>query len=53
MHMCDKMVGNHNSGRKKDPLSEYSRMGKKTLYIKQTKNVKGDWVDMVLCGKNN
>ena len=44
MYLCEKMVGNKNSGRKKDPMSEYSRMGKKTLYIKQTKNLKGDWV---------
>jgi len=43
--MCEIMVGNHNSGRKKDPMSEYSRMGKKTLYIRQTKNLKGEWTD--------
>ena len=39
------MVGNHNSGRKKDPMTENYRMGKKTFYIKQTKNIKGQWVD--------
>ena len=37
MHMCDKMVGNHNSGRKKSENSDYYRMGKKTFYIKQKK----------------
>jgi hypothetical protein len=45
MDMWYKMAGNHNSGRKKDPMSEYSRMGKKTLYIRQTKNLKGEWTD--------
>jgi len=39
------MVGNHNSGRKKDPNTENYRMGKKTFYIKQKKNTKGEWVD--------
>jgi len=43
--MCDKMVGNHNSGRKKSNNSDYYRMGKKTLYIKQKKNTQGKWVD--------
>ena len=33
------------SGRKADPLTEYRRYGKKTLYIRQTKNQKGEWVD--------
>ena len=32
------MVGNKNSGRKKDPVSDYIRMGKKTLYIRQTQS---------------
>ena len=45
MHMCDKMVGNHNSGRKKSDNSEYYRMGKKTFYIKQKKTKQGVWVD--------
>ena len=45
MHMCEKMVGNQNSGRKKDPGTEYYRMGKKTFYVRQTKNLKGDWID--------
>ena len=45
MHMCDKMVGNQNSGRKKDPMSEYSRMGKKTLYIRQTTKDCKNWID--------
>jgi len=45
MHMWCKMVGNKNSGRKKDPLTEYSRMGKKTFYVRQTKNLKNEWVD--------
>jgi len=39
------MVGNHNSGRKKDPNTENYRMGKKTFYIKQKKNLKDQWVD--------
>ena len=39
------MVGNHNSGRKKSTDSEYYRMGKKTFYNKQKKNIKGKWVD--------
>ena len=45
MYRCDKMVGNHNSGRKKSTDSEYYRMGKKTFYVKQKKNKKGKWVD--------
>ncbi len=45
MHMWYKMAGNQNSGRKKDPMSEYSRMGKKTLYIRQTTKNGKDWVD--------
>ena len=45
MYRCEIMAGNKNSGRKKDPMSEYSRMGKKTFYIKQTKNLKDEWVD--------
>ena len=45
MYRCDKMVGNHNSGRKRDPNTENYRMGKKTFYIKQKKNIKGGWVD--------
>ncbi len=45
MHMCEIMAGNHNSGRKKDPLSDRKRLAKKTLYINQTKNLSGDWVD--------
>ena len=40
------MVGNKNSGRKKDPVSDYIRMGKKTLYIRQTQNSDtGKWID--------
>ena len=45
MYQCDKMVGNLNSGRKKDPNTEYSRMGKKTFYVRQTKNLKNEWID--------
>ena len=45
MYRCDKMVGNHNSGRKKDPNTENYRLAKKTFYIKQKKNQKGEWVD--------
>ena len=41
-----RMVGNHNSGRKKTQDSENVRMGKKTLYIRQTYNEKtGKWID--------
>jgi len=39
------MVGNHNSGRKKDPNTENYRMGKKTFYIKQKKSISGKWTD--------
>ncbi len=40
------MVGNHNSGRKKSQDSENTRMGKKTLYIKQEYNQNtGTWID--------
>lgn len=40
------MVGNHNSGRKKTQNSEDTRMGKKTLYIKQKLNHDtGTWID--------
>ena len=39
------MVGNHNSGRKKDPNTENYRMGKKTFYIKQKKSTSGKWTD--------
>tara|TARA_R100000781_G_C4078808_1_gene127000 strand:- start:269 stop:619 length:351 start_codon:yes stop_codon:yes gene_type:complete len=40
------MVGNKNSGRKKDPVSDYIRMGKKTLYIRQTQSSDtGKWID--------
>jgi len=39
------MVGNHNSGRKKDPMTENYRMGKKTFYIKQKKSPSGLWTD--------
>ena len=45
MYRCEKMVGNLNSGRKKDPESDYTRMGKKTFYVRQTKNLKDEWVD--------
>ena len=46
MHMWCKMVGNKNSGRKKDPLTDYIRMGKKTLYIRQTMSRDtGNWID--------
>ena len=40
------MAGNKNSGRKKDPLTDYIRMGKKTLYIRQTMSRDtGNWID--------
>ena len=45
MYRCEKMAGNRNSGRKKDPMSEYTRLAKKTFYIRQTKNLSGEWVD--------
>jgi len=34
--MCEKMVGNHNSGRKPDPLAGQTRHKKITFYVKET-----------------
>jgi hypothetical protein len=45
MYRCGKMAGNRNSGRKKDPLSDCTRLAKKTFYVRQTLSPSGKWVD--------